>query len=104
MAGSVLLANAGADPRHGPLTKHEVKRLLSLGKLTMQTRFWAQGMLDAQPMEAIRELRWDVSGRGELHHQTPAPDTEETCLKMDPRITSRNASPYHMCLVEGFDQ
>ncbi|KAK9868448.1 hypothetical protein WJX84_004951 [Apatococcus fuscideae] len=54
------------DPRHGPLTKHEVKRLLSLGKLTMQTRFWAQGMLDAQPMEAIRELRWDVSGRGAL--------------------------------------
>ena len=39
--------------------------MVSLGKVTMQTRFWAQGMLDAQPMESIRELRWDASVRGE---------------------------------------
>ncbi|KAK9822709.1 hypothetical protein WJX81_005943 [Elliptochloris bilobata] len=56
----------GAE-RAGPLSKDEIKHFFHRDKVGMETRFWAAGMAEPQPLEALRELRWLVStGAGTL--------------------------------------
>lgn len=45
------------DGRIGPIKKQEIRKLFNQGKLTLSTRFWADGLTKPKPLWSIRELR-----------------------------------------------
>ena len=49
--------------RVGPVTKAEIQQAFSRANVSLETAFWTVGMMQAQPLWSIRELRWLVSGR-----------------------------------------
>ena len=49
--------------RVGPVTKVEIQQAFSRANISLETAFWTVGMMQAQPLWSIRELRWLVSGR-----------------------------------------
>ncbi|CAD7701733.1 unnamed protein product, partial [Ostreobium quekettii] len=51
------------DGRIGPIKKQEIRKLFNQAKLSLATKFWADGMTKPKPLYSIRELRWFVSRR-----------------------------------------
>lgn len=47
--------------RAGPIDRSELKSLLRIGAITLDTPFQAPGMAQAVPLGQIRELRWALS-------------------------------------------
>lgn len=45
------------------MTKADIRHAFTRGDIGLGTAFWAAGMLQAEPLGGIRELRWLVSGR-----------------------------------------
>ena len=66
--GAAGAAFAFFDERKvGPISKVEIRQLVSKGIITSGTPFWAPGMVEPSPLAAIRELRWWIStGSGHL--------------------------------------
>eukprot|EP00210_Caulerpa_lentillifera_P007523 g7188.t1 len=51
------------DGRKGPVSKSDIKKFYTQGKIDMKTEFWASSMNKPRPLYSIRELRWLVSKR-----------------------------------------
>ena len=45
------------------MAKAEIQQAFSRAQVGLETAFWTAGMMQAQPLWSIRELRWLVSGR-----------------------------------------
>lgn len=69
---SSTLAPAGTrvtareDARQGPVTRAALRQLYAKGTVHGQTLVWAEPMLEPQPFDSVRELRWMVASRGAL--------------------------------------